>query len=847
VALLIALAFSAFFIGCIDPLVVEIDTDTYTEFELTGFNAFGGNKENQAGWVTDGATKVGSDGTGSFTGDIGLTVEKLQSARYLVVEMNDGFPKNNFETIWGSYDASGATIGGSDWNQFSSITTAQGGLNAGMGTQDGNIFKMEMSKILKSYPTFRDPKAASIFLLIQHWGNGGTGACIKSAKLLIPDVVEPPPPPEPPLFTGKGSYKVPASGTFNTSFYVDLNEVKESAASGGSPGGLNKIEEDKITAEFTAANQNIYIPFTDEQAAYLQNAGDKKFTIEVTINATYTGSTNYRWTLVNGTGSSWATYELFNQSNTTFGNPNVMGTYSGNPSTLKPGVTNQGTIIKGFLFQARDNASGVTSKIELESILIEVSGTGTDPNELTGFEFEIDWLYDDIDAPYAGANVPTKVTGENFGTPTAPVYYYDGAITWTPAPVGGKFVPMTQYTANIVVTPKLGNYIGIVDSTTVTVDTNPAVFLPASRTVTYTFPKDTGINSEPAKRPEYSGTKLTVSITNASDVTSSIDATEVKAKNGIIGYKADNSGFIFSSQGAGGGYQEEYPKFKINLNATLAANSTIMFKYKGIDGDIAWKNVGIAVCTAEPTGDVNITSTDPVKNGSTNVGNVIWKGSYENDGQKEIEFEAPISAAITATSDLWFVITMHGGQRKAFEIYDIRFLPPPPTSVKVKVGDADQSVVPVAMGDGTTVKMLYSSLGYTYKKAQWATGYVYFPVDLGAGKTISDYASVKVTISGSGSDANYKSAGVIVRGVAFTGGALTQANEANLGTTWDGVGGYSSGSVEREWAIIATPVAGGACIVEDSATGKDVFICIYVHAPVDQTYTISNIELVPKP
>jgi hypothetical protein len=44
-----------------------------------------------------------------------------------------------------------------------------------------------MAKIIKDYSAFRNKSTVAITLLIQHWGNGGTGACIKSAKLLVSD------------------------------------------------------------------------------------------------------------------------------------------------------------------------------------------------------------------------------------------------------------------------------------------------------------------------------------------------------------------------------------------------------------------------------------------------------------------------------------------------------------------------------------------------------------------------------------------------------------------------------------------------------------------------------------
>jgi hypothetical protein len=182
VALLTALALTAFSIGCIEPLAESGDTGTYREVEIKEFNAWGGNALFQSGWGTDGAKW---DSGKKEVKSIGLSIEDLQAAKYLVVEVNDGFPKNNFETIWDGWDADGNKTG--DWAQFSQVTSAAGDLNPGMGTRDGNILKLEMAKIIKDYSLFRSKSTVAITLLIQHWGNGGTAACIKSAKLLVSD------------------------------------------------------------------------------------------------------------------------------------------------------------------------------------------------------------------------------------------------------------------------------------------------------------------------------------------------------------------------------------------------------------------------------------------------------------------------------------------------------------------------------------------------------------------------------------------------------------------------------------------------------------------------------------
>jgi len=180
VALLLALSFSAFLIGCVDPVAEPPeDKNEYEEFELTEFNIWGGNKDFQAGWATD-----GSKDKGKPVKDIGLTVEMLQQSKYLVVELNEGFPKNKFEFRWDSYDADGNKLG--DWVIVDNITDNSGVINPGKATgEKGGAYKVPIENVVGNYGLFMNPATTEIHLILQHWGNGGPSACVKSAKLLI--------------------------------------------------------------------------------------------------------------------------------------------------------------------------------------------------------------------------------------------------------------------------------------------------------------------------------------------------------------------------------------------------------------------------------------------------------------------------------------------------------------------------------------------------------------------------------------------------------------------------------------------------------------------------------------
>jgi len=115
VALLAALSFTAFMTtSCVDALVEEKDSNTYTEVELgTTFNTWGG-QAYQSGWSTDGASWNDPDHT---VKNLGFSLDDFRNARYLEIEINGDSLAGALDVIWGN-ESSG-------WNQTTALHPAE--------------------------------------------------------------------------------------------------------------------------------------------------------------------------------------------------------------------------------------------------------------------------------------------------------------------------------------------------------------------------------------------------------------------------------------------------------------------------------------------------------------------------------------------------------------------------------------------------------------------------------------------------------------------------------------------------------------------------------------------------
>jgi hypothetical protein len=173
VALILALAVTALFTGCIEALEPEPEV-TYTEVNLGDFNAWGG-QAYQKGWAVAGIVFDGLGNAQEKAADLGYKNEDFAAATRLVIEMpDDSYPKGNIDLIWGAEKANGVEV--TRWNQTGNITRSK----------EGNILTIDLTK-MNGYSAYKDPSITKRKLVIQAGGDD-MKKLVKSAKLLIPDV-----------------------------------------------------------------------------------------------------------------------------------------------------------------------------------------------------------------------------------------------------------------------------------------------------------------------------------------------------------------------------------------------------------------------------------------------------------------------------------------------------------------------------------------------------------------------------------------------------------------------------------------------------------------------------------
>jgi len=158
VALMIAL--TVIFISCgADPLPPppKDDSETFEDVDLAKdgeivFNYI--NADTQKGWATDGHNEAKSK--------LGIKIEDLQAAKYLVVELKEGQPAGGLQLIWGgigeALDNSDIPKGGGTpnhgWMQ-TNITDNTGKPDITKGvTLEGNVLKIQLSKALLRYDLY---------------------------------------------------------------------------------------------------------------------------------------------------------------------------------------------------------------------------------------------------------------------------------------------------------------------------------------------------------------------------------------------------------------------------------------------------------------------------------------------------------------------------------------------------------------------------------------------------------------------------------------------------------------------------------------------------------------------
>jgi hypothetical protein len=192
-ALILALSLTAFlFSGCVSPLKVEEDTETYDEYPLDkGYNAWAGQKY-QKGWAIGGIKFQGKGDAIVIAKDVGYDIEMFQKATKLKIEMPDAsYPRSGVDIIWGGEDESGDSgKGGGMWNQ-QPIAGGSGDLDPMFAKKDGNVLIIDLTKALKNYSAYTKAAKLKIVMQVNAPSYGDVEGLVQKAYLMIPNT--PPP------------------------------------------------------------------------------------------------------------------------------------------------------------------------------------------------------------------------------------------------------------------------------------------------------------------------------------------------------------------------------------------------------------------------------------------------------------------------------------------------------------------------------------------------------------------------------------------------------------------------------------------------------------------------------
>jgi len=193
IALLVALSITAFlFTGCVSPLKVEEDTETYEEYPLDkGYNAWAG-QVYQKGWAIGGIKFQGKGDAIVIAKDLGYDIEMFQKATKLKIEMPDAsYPRSGVDIIWGGEDESGdSTKGGGMWNQ-QPIAGGSGDIDTTFAKKDGNVLIIDLTKALKNYSAYTKAAKLKIVMQVNAPSYGDVEGLVQKAYLMIPNT--PPP------------------------------------------------------------------------------------------------------------------------------------------------------------------------------------------------------------------------------------------------------------------------------------------------------------------------------------------------------------------------------------------------------------------------------------------------------------------------------------------------------------------------------------------------------------------------------------------------------------------------------------------------------------------------------
>jgi hypothetical protein len=184
----------------------EIDEDDFTKVVLGEYNTWGGQKDKQIGWATDGYEWEDDSVTPkvvSVAESKGYKLDDFQKAKYLVLKVGSAKPAGGFHLIWGGNGATEAEskeLGG--WNSRQVFADSGTAASAYGASKDGDTVKIELAKAFKDnkYADYIADTTTAVRLVMAYYSPDIESLEIEEAYLLIseekPDVEEETPPPD---------------------------------------------------------------------------------------------------------------------------------------------------------------------------------------------------------------------------------------------------------------------------------------------------------------------------------------------------------------------------------------------------------------------------------------------------------------------------------------------------------------------------------------------------------------------------------------------------------------------------------------------------------------------------
>jgi len=389
-----------------------------------------------------------------------------------------------------------------------------------------------------------------------------------------------------------------------------------------------------------------------------------------------------------------------------------------------------------FSIYLHADAEGGKTKFKIENVVF-VPRTGT----ATAEKVDIDVI--------PGVAIP--VDGEAPVAAITDTTQYTGTVSWADAAgaaLTGTFVKGTAYTATITLTAKEGYTFQGVAANFFKVESATAANAVNTGVVTAVFPATKGI-----------ATALTITV---GDDTQEVALAAVGA---TYAYTIDEFAYTVTDIN----YQDKYVYFPVNLGTgkSLADYPFIYVTFKGIQGDIGWKNVWVNVSDTEFSAAFSGPS-------AANTNGMLPYQAGNTTAVEKFTRLATSSTAFTANgSDLFVAIWMHGGAGTApnettYELSNIKFS----SGEKVDELDLPVEIVPVAGAEP-----VYS---FESEEGQY-TGVITWGGDLEADGTFKFgevyTAVIELTVVPT---VAYKFDGVAANAFKLTGATLT--NLANSGT-----------------------------------------------------------------